>query len=71
MKKTIKLNESQLNNLINKIINEDVSKAYVEHWQHKFEKSIEVLLQIGYSPDDLNKKIISIANNSHHQHAIK
>jgi hypothetical protein len=72
MKKIIKINESQLNNLIDKIINEDenVSRAYVEHWQHKFEKSTEVLLKIGYTTDDLERKIESIANNTHNQYAI-
>lgn len=64
--KKIKLNESQVSKLIDNIISEEgnVPRAYVEHWESKFEKSIDILLKIGYHPDELIKKIkIRINNN--------
>jgi hypothetical protein len=66
MKKIIKLNESQLNVLIDNIISEDgnVPRAYAEHWENKFEKSIDILLKIGYHPDELIKKIKIRTNNN-------
>ena len=65
MKKIIKLNESQLNELIDNIINEEgnVPRAYVQHWESKFEKSVEILIKMGYSPNDLIHKINAITNN--------
>lgn len=65
MKKTIKLNESQLNVLIDNIINEEghVPSAYVEHWESKFHKSVEILIKLGWRPNDLIDKIKSITNN--------
>jgi len=62
MKKIVKINESQLNDLIEQIINEQSPRAYMEHWEHKFMKSIEVLLDNGYHPNDLIEKIKIIVN---------
>ena len=64
MRKTIKLNENQLNVLIDNIISEDgnVPRAYAEHWENKFEKSTEILLKIGYDPNELINKINIIIN---------
>jgi len=57
MKKIIRLNESQFKTLIDKVINEDTPRAYVEHWENKFKKSIEVLINVGYCRNDLIKII--------------
>jgi hypothetical protein len=62
MKKIVKINESQLNDLIEQIINEQSPRAYMEHWEHKFIKSVEVLLDNGYHPNDLMEKIKIIVN---------
>jgi len=62
MRKIVKINESQLNDLIEKVINEEIPHAYVEHWEHKFVKSVEVLLDSGYHLNDLIDKIKIIAN---------
>ena len=64
MKKIIKLNESQLNKLIDDIITEEgnVPRAYVEHWEHQLVKSTEILLKIGFKPNDLIEKIKMIIN---------
>jgi len=64
MRKTIKLNENQLNVLIDNIISEDgnVPRAYAEHWENKFERSVEILLKIGYDPNELINKIKIIIN---------
>jgi hypothetical protein len=64
MKKIIKINESQLHNIIEKVITEEMNspRAYMEHWEHKFMKSIEILLDNGYNPNQLMEKIKIIAN---------
>jgi hypothetical protein len=64
MKKIIRISESQLLNLASKkktIMEMEMSPAYREHWEHKFEKSIEILLKLGHTPDELTEKISLIA----------
>jgi hypothetical protein len=58
MKKVIKLTEQQLNNVIMRSVEEQGEyPEYLEHWKSKFEKSVEILLKMGISPDILIKKI--------------
>jgi hypothetical protein len=61
MKKIIKLTEQQLNTIVNSVINEEGDlqdyPVFVHHWEDKFEKSVEILLEIGRHPEDLIKKI--------------
>jgi len=67
MKKIIKLTESQFFNLIadqNVILMEQEYPRYVEHWENKFEKSAEILIKAGHSPNDLIDKIKIIANKN-------
>ena len=40
----------------------EMSPTYREHWEHKFEKSAEILLKLGRTPDELTQKIGLIAN---------
>jgi hypothetical protein len=66
MKKLIKLNESQFFNLIDektKLMEQEYPR-YVEHWENKFEKSAEILIKAGHSPNDLIQKIKIIANKT-------
>ena len=63
MKKTIKLNEAQFNNLIESIIEEQTPHAYMQHWEGKFMKSAEILLDNGFSPENLIQKIKIIIQN--------
>ena len=66
MKRTITLNEIQIEKLIDNIINEEgnIPHAYVNHWENKFEKSVEILLKVGYHPNDLIDKIKIIINKN-------
>lgn len=59
MRKVVKLSESQLQRIIKKIVTEQYTtpRAYMNHWEHKFLKSVEILLDNGYQPNDLIKKI--------------
>ena len=63
-RKVIKLDESQLLGIIKRIVieEENTPRAYMDHWEHKFLKSIEILLDHGYQPDDLIKKIEMVVN---------
>lgn len=64
MKKTIRITESQFFNLVDKkknLIELEMSPAYREHWEHKFEKSVQILLKLGHSIDELMRKIQNIA----------
>jgi hypothetical protein len=66
MKKIIRITESQLLNIVDKkknLIEQEISSTYREHWEHKFMKSIEVLLKLGHKPDELIEKIKIISNN--------
>ncbi len=61
MRKIIKLSEQQLNSVIKRTISEqDDYPAYIVHWKNKFEKSVEILFKLGYTPDELIEKIQSI-----------
>jgi len=67
MKKVIKLTEQQINSVIKKTIEEEefIHKEYpvfIQHWENKFERAVEILLKIGRTPDDLIKKIELINN---------
>jgi hypothetical protein len=66
MRKIIKLNESQLFNLIDEkaALIEQEYPRYVEHWENKFEKSALILIKAGHSPNDLIEKIKIIANKN-------
>jgi hypothetical protein len=60
MKKTIKINESQLNELINNVIMNESMNAeslHAHHWENMFEKSIMVLVKMGHDSNDLKKRI--------------
>lgn len=60
--KIIKLNENQLNDLIESVIEEQTPRLYIEHWENKFMKSAEILLNHGYNPEDLINKIKIMIN---------
>jgi hypothetical protein len=67
MKKVIRITESQLLSVVDskKLLMElETSPAYVEHWENKFAKSVEVLLKLGHSPDELVKKIQNLAGGN-------
>lgn len=62
MKKIIKLTEQQVNTIVNSVISEEGGDlqdypVFVHHWEAKFEKSVEILLDIGRQPEDLIEKI--------------
>ncbi len=64
MRKRIKITEQQFNNIIKRTIGESNVQNYplfIEHWENKFCKSVEILLKLGNSPDDLIKKIKRIS----------
>lgn len=68
MKKIIRITEAQLLNVVDskKLLMElESSPTYIEHWVNKFEKSVEVLLKLGHSPDELVEKIeqLSVGRN--------
>jgi hypothetical protein len=65
MKKIIRLTEQQLNNVINRVVDEEDNSlsdypVFVHHWENKFEKSVEILLKMGHTTDDLMRKINEI-----------
>lgn len=65
MKKIIKLTEQQLNSVIKRSISEqDDYPMYMQHWESKFEKSVEILFKLGRSPEELIDKIQSIYKNN-------
>lgn len=74
MKKIVKLSESDLKEMIHNVIEEqndtktsinelETSPTYREHWEHKFEKSAQILLKLGHSPDELSNKIRKISGS--------
>lgn len=70
MQKVIRINESQLNEMIKKAINENtegISPLFVDHWRSKFEKSVVNLLKIGFKSDELIEKIKIIENTNSEQ----
>jgi len=69
MKKIIRITESQFFNLIEqkKILFEQTSPTYINHWEQKFMKSVEILLELGHKPDELIKKIQIIESKNNKQ----
>jgi hypothetical protein len=64
MKRIIRISESQLLNLASKkktLMEMEMSPTYIEHWEHKFEKSTSILLKLGHTPEELTQKIGEIA----------
>ena len=73
MKKIIRLTESQLFKVVDEkktLIEMENSPTYINHWEHMFEKSAQILLKLGHSTDGLSKKIMEIADKHNHGHNI-
>ena len=58
MTKKIRLTESQLFNLMEM----GEPQLYYKHWEHMFEKSVDVLFKMGHSPEELTQKIDEISH---------
>jgi hypothetical protein len=70
MQKVIRINESQLNEMIKKVMTENegnISPMYVKHWESKFIKAVTNLLSSGFKPEDLIEKIKIIVTPNNEQ----
>lgn len=71
MKKIIRITESQLFKVVDEkknLMELEESPTYINHWEHMFEKSTQILLKLGHDTDDLSKKIMEIANKHSQGH---
>lgn len=70
MKKVIKITEQQLDVVIERVIEEQEFSSekdypvFIQHWENKFMRSIEILIKIGRSPEDLINKIQEVYEKS-------
>jgi hypothetical protein len=76
MKKIIKITEQQLGTVIKRSIEEKGNiieleekdyPSFISHWENKFEKSVEILLKVGHTSDELIEKIKIIENKNNKQ----
>jgi hypothetical protein len=70
MKKIIKITEQQLTNIVKRTIDEgDVQDypVFIEHWENKFHRAVEILLKLGRSSDELIEEIKIIENKNNEQ----
>lgn len=70
MKKVIKITEQQLDVVIKRVIEEQEFSSekdypvFIQHWENKFMRSIEILIKIGRSPEYLINKIQEVYEKS-------
>lgn len=69
MKKIIRITEQQLGNVITRTVKEQREyPVFIEHWENKFNKAVDILLNMGHTPDDLINKIQIIYEKTQIKH---